>query len=414
MADDAARPPVQSVLELTPLNPAFRDDPHALLTPLREQFPMMRDEMGGSYLLTRYEDVRRIVTDLSLWRDPRKAEPAAVMTRRLVDQSEARPDGDDGMSILFLDDPDHARIRIPLAQALYKRVARSRPAVEKVVDETLDGLAGRDGFDLMSAFAVVIPIDVIAVILGVDTDRLTEFRDWSEGVVQSLNPMRNAEQTAHLERSGLALNDYMTNLIEMRRREPRDDLVSDMVALQAEGAALTDAEIRTNLSTLLVAGNLTTTDLIGNGVWLFMHHPDQLAALRANPGLINQAVEEILRYEPPVDITSRTASGEMEVRGCPVHRAQVMTVSLRSANRDESAFEAPQVFDITKKRTSHVAFGGGAHICIGAPLARLEAQVALGRLLTRFPNLRLADPEAPPAWRPLPFFRGLERLEMRI
>ncbi len=414
MADDAPRPPIQSILELTPLNPVFRDDPHVLLTPLREQFPMIRDEMGGSFFLTRYEDVRRIVTDLSLWRDPAKAEPAAVMTRRLVEQAEQNPREAEGRSILFLDDPDHARIRTPLAQALYKRVAKSRPAVERVVDQTLDRLADRPGFDLMSTFSVVVPIDVIAAILGVDGERLPEFRDWSEGIIQSLNPLRTPEQTAHLERASLALNAYMTDLIDERRRSPQDDLVSDMVALQSQGAPLTDAEIRTNLSTLLVAGNLTTTDLIGNGVWLFLHHPDQLAALRADPTLINQAVEEILRYEPPVDITSRTASAEMEVRGCPVHRTQVMTVSLRSANRDPAIFESADRFDITRKRASHVAFGGGAHICVGAPLARLEAQVALGKLLTRFPNLRLADPDAPPAWRPLPFFRGLERLDVLI
>jgi cytochrome P450 len=409
MADDAP-----GILQLTALNPTFREDPHALLRPLREKHPVMRDGMAGSFFLSRYEDVRRILTDLTLWRDPHRAEPAAVMNRRLVEQSGPRQDGDGGMSILLMDDPDHARIRNPLAQALYKRVAKSRSEVERVVDTVLDRLAEGHGFDLMSQFAVHVPIDVIAAILGVDQERLAEFRDWSEGVIQSLNPLRTPEQTEHLMRAGEALNAYMNALMAQRRIKPEDDLVSDMIALQASGEPVTDAEIITNLSALLVAGNLTTTDLIGNAVRLFLTHPDQLAKLRADPSLIGAAVEETLRFEPPVDITGRIASSDMAVGGCPIRQSQAMTLSLRGANRDPEIFENPDEFDITRKKSPHVAFGGGAHICIGAPLARLEAQVALGRLFARFPNLRLADPTAPPVWRTLPFFRGLERLDVLI
>jgi cytochrome P450 len=409
MADDAPH-----ILDLTPLNPRFREDPHALLDPLRSSRPVMRDDQIGSFFLTRYEDVRGVLTDLTLWRDPHRAEPAALMARRLVEQSGPRTQGDGGTSILHMDDPDHARIRNPLAQALYKRVAGSRPAVERVVDALLEDLAGGAGFDLMGAFAIQVPIDVIAAILGVDSERLIEFRDWSEGVIQSLNPLRTPEQTAHLLRAGEALSTYMYGLLAARRTAPADDLVSDMVALQEAGAALTDAEIVVNLSALLVAGNLTTTDLIGNAVRLFLLNPDQLAKLRADPGLIAAAVEETLRFEPPVDITGRIASHDMVVGGCPVHQSQSMSLSLRGANRDPAVFENPHAFDITRRKIPHVAFGGGAHICIGAPLARLEAQVALGRLFTRFPNLRLADPAAPPVWRTLPFFRGLERLDVLI
>jgi cytochrome P450 len=400
------------VLDLTPLNPVYRDDPHALLRPLRETTPVMRDEMAGSFFLTRYEDVRAILTDLSLWRDPHRAEPAAVMSRRLVDQSGPREAGDGGMSILLMDDPDHARIRTPLAQALYKRVARSRGEVERVVDQALDRLPTGRPFDLMADYALPIPIDVIATLLGVDQDRLAEFRDWSEGVIQSLNPLRTPEETDHLIRAGTALNAYMSALLASRRAEPRDDLVSDMAGLQADGEPLSDAEIITNLSALLVAGNLTTTDLIGNAVRTLLTHPGELDKLKADPGLISALVEETLRFEPPVDITGRIASADIEVRGCPVHATQSMTLSLRAANRDPAVFEDPDRFDITRKKSPHVAFGGGAHICIGAPLARLEAQVALGRLFARFPDLRLADPTAPPVWRTLPFFRGLQHLHV--
>jgi cytochrome P450 len=407
MADDAPR-----LLDLTPLNPRFRDNPHDLLEPLRETCPVMRDEMAGSFFLTRYEDVRAILTDLSLWRDPHRAEPAAVMSRRFVEQSGPRQDGDGGMSILLMDDPDHARIRSPLAQALYKRVAKSRGEVERIVEQTLDRLPTEAPFDLMAGFALPIPIDVIANILGVDQERLGEFRDWSEGVIQSLNPLRTPEQTEHLMRAGAALGDYMSALLASRRAAPRDDLFSDMAELQARGEPLTDAEVITNLSALLVAGNLTTTDLIGNAVRILLTHPGELAKLKADPTLISAAVEETLRFEPPVDITGRIASADMTIGGCPVHATQSITVSLRGANRDPAAFEDPHRFDITRKKSPHVAFGGGAHICIGAPLARLEAQVALSRLFARFPDLRLADPDEPPVWRTLPFFRGLQHLHV--
>jgi cytochrome P450 len=406
MADDAT-----PVLSLTPLNPAFRDNPHAILDALRANQPVMRDNSVGTFFLTRHEDVRAVLTDLTLGRDPINAEPAAVLARRLVDQDAG--DGERRMSILHMDDPDHARVRGPLAQALYKRVAAGRPEVERIVDAALDRLAGRETFDLMAEFALPIPIDVIAAILGVDQARLAEFRDWSEGVIQSLNPLRTPAQTEHLIRASAALGDYMHALMAARRTGPRDDLVTDMVALQAAGAPITDSEIAINLSALLVAGNLTTTDLIGNAVRLFLTHPVELAKLRADPGLVSAAVEETLRYEPPVDVTARVASHDLAVGGCPIRASQTMMVSLRGANRDPAVFEEPHRFDITRRKSPHVAFGGGAHICIGAPLARLEAQVALGRLFARFPTVSLADPGAPPQWRSLPFFRGLERLDVR-
>jgi cytochrome P450 len=410
MADDAPH-----VLELTPLNPAFRDDPHVLLDKLRTEHPVMRDESAGVFFLTRHEDVRGVLTDLTLWRDPAKAEAAAVLSRRILEETvEGLDKADRQNSILLMDDPDHGRIRPPLAQALYRRVAKFRSEVERIVDDALDAVEGRERFDLMADFALPIPIDVIAAILGVDHARLAEFRDWSEGVIQSLNPLRTPPQTAHMVASMNALGPYMRGMLAERRINPGDDLVTDMIQAQSAGADLSDVDLASNLTALLVAGNLTTTDLIGNGVRLFLTHPAELAKLRADPALIGAAVEEILRYEPPVDITGRIASRDMDVGGCPMHAHQSMLLSLRGANRDPRVFNDPHRFDVTRKKSPHVAFGGGAHICIGAPLARLEAQVALTRLFARFPNLRIAEPDAAPVWRSLPFFRGLERLDVLV
>jgi hypothetical protein len=208
------------------------------------------------------------------------------------------------------------------------------------------------------------------------------------------------------------LDNYFTRAVDERRHRRGTDLVSALVSAEGSEDRLTQREIVITCDLLLVAGNLTTTDLIGNGVRLFLLNPGELAKLRADPSLIGAAVEEVLRFEPPVDITGRIASREMEVHGCPVHKTQSMLVSLRGANRDPEVFEEPDRFDITRKKSPHVAFGGGAHICIGAPLARLEGQVTLLRLFERFPNLRLADPDATPEWRTLPFFRGLQRLDV--
>src|SRR5580698_10409039 len=406
-----------TVFDLTPLNPTFNENPHALLDRLRNECPVRRDEQAGLFLLTRYADVRGVLSDTTMWRGPERAEEAAVLTRAILNQSmpgRTVPSDEDGSGILLMDEPDHMRIREPFAKALYKRVAKSKPLVAQVMKEWLDKVEGKPTFDAMTDFAVHVPIDVIARILGVDESRLDEFREWSEGVILVLNPFREPEQTKFCVRSVNALSAYMRDLMQRRREKPEDDLVSDMVMLQKEGAALTDGEISNNLQGLLIGGNLTTTDLIGNGIWLLLTHPEELAKLKADPSLINSCVEEILRYESPVDVTGRIAPRDMDVGGCPVHQTQSLFMSLRGANRDPAAFPEPHRFDISRKDAPHVAFGGGLHLCIGSPLARLEAQVAIQMLFERFPNLRLADPNMKPEWRTQPFFRGLKTIEVAV
>jgi cytochrome P450 len=199
--------PLPNIFDLTPLNPSFNENPHTLLDRLRSECPVHRDTQAGSFVLTRYADVRGVLSDTTLWRDPDKAEPEAVLQKRI---REERIEGlemeqDDGRKgILLLDDPDHARIRNPLAKALYKRVARCRPQVERVVDGILGRLDGRAQFDVMADFAILVPIDVIARILGVDDTRLAEFREWSEGVILTLNPFRTPEQTSRLVAAAIA------------------------------------------------------------------------------------------------------------------------------------------------------------------------------------------------------------------
>lgn len=268
--------------------------------------------------------------------------------------------------------------------------------LEEVIDEVIDALPSGQPFDLMSDVAIPVPILVIVHVLGVEPDRRREFRDWSEAVILSLNPFRSSEQAARAEWGSAQLTAYFTDLMAARRASPQEDLISDMVKLQADGAALSDDEVRVNLSALLVGGNLTTTDLIGNGVWLLLTHPEEWRKLTADPAaLSSSAVEKILRFEGPVAITSRVTEAPPQVYGREISAGQLLITSLHGANRDPEVFEDPDRFDITRKRAPHVAFGGGAHICIGAPLARLEAKRVLQRLAERFPALRLTQVDPP-------------------
>ncbi|MEM9569953.1 MAG: cytochrome P450 [Pseudomonadota bacterium] len=397
-----------TIMEISAFDPAARDDPHPRLKALRDTCPVMRDEGVKTWLLSGYEDVRATVNDRTFVRHPKNAELGS-MTRMMVDPED--PDGRRS-SILFQDDPDHSRNRLPLVKAFYARIKKMEPEIEAMIDKVIEAAPDSGRFDLMEYIAVPLPIMIIAHILGVDENRLDEFRDWSEGVILSLNPLRSEQDTAYMMASGEKLDAYFTELMQARRVAPRDDLISDMVQAQAAGGDFNDDELRINLQALLVGGNLTTTDLIGNGVWLFLQHPNQLAALKADPGLAGQAVEEVLRYEAPVQATSRILSEDREVAGCPMKKSQPVFMSLAAANRDPSKFDAPEAFDITVKRSSHVSFGGGAHICIGAPLARIEARRVYEKLFEKYPNMRLPEQEI--VWRNLPFFRGIERLDVVV
>lgn len=402
--------PHASLIALTPMNPAYQHDPHEVLRPLRDACPVARDPQMGTFIITRYADVHRVLANRRTFRDGARAEEAAVLARRQAAQSPAGVARAEVASILTLDDPDHARIRRPLQRAFYARVKTCRARVEQVIDAALDAVDPTRPFDLMASFCVPIPVDAIAGVLGVDGDRLADFREWSEGVILGLNPFRSPEQTAVLERCRAALHAYFHEQIDDRRKSPRDDLISDMVALQAEGADINDVELTINLIALLVGGNLTTTDLIGNGARLLMLNPAERDKLLADPSLAPALVEEVLRYEGPIDITQRIMADDVEIGSCPITATQAVTTVLRAANRDPDVYDEPERFLIDARRAPHLSFGGGSHICIGAPLARLEGQLALLKLFQRFPELRIVDADAEPKWRTLPFFRGLEEL----
>ncbi|MGI8925497.1 MAG: cytochrome P450 [Tepidiformaceae bacterium] len=399
-----ASPPLPTGLAMTPLDPAFREDPHPILDVLREREPVHYNALLGTWMLTRHEDVEAILRNRDLSVDPRKSSDDNIMRRlrmQRMEENKREP------SMLFLDPPDHDRLRGLVNKAFTpKAVDAMGPRIQQVADELLDKLEGRGEFDLIADFSAPLPTIVIAEMLGVDPADQKRFKAWSDVVVNGLNPFLSDEERAPVEAAGKELDAYLSAAVAERRANRRTDLISGMIEAEEAGQQLTDAEIVTMCGLLLLAGNLTTTDLIGNGVLALLRNPAEMEKLRADPSLIRNAVEEMLRYDPPVTQSGRLALEAMEVGGCPVQAGQNLGVSLAGANHDPAVHADPHRFDITRGEINHLSFGGGRRYCLGAPLARLEAQIGIGTLVRRFPRLRLAS-DAVLQHRGLPAFRGL-------
>jgi len=252
----------------------------------------------------------------------------------------------------------------------------------------------------------------IALMLGVDTTRCHDFKQWSDDKMQMFNPRRTPEQEAILASADAALVGYFTEVIQQRRRERRADLISSLIDAQEDGQLLDETEIIGVCNALLIAGNVTTTDLIGNAVVALLQHPSELSKLLVEPNLVRSTVEEVLRYDSPVMQGTRIATQAMRVGGCPVAAGQTITAMLYAANHDPEAHPDPKRFDIERPDKRHNSFGGGAHFCLGAPLARAEAQIALSMLFERFPKLRLRT-DRPLDRRMMLNFNGLQALWVR-
>lgn len=397
---------IKSIMEISGIDENSRANLHAVTKSVRETCPAFRDEEAKSWLLTRFDDIRSVVNDQTMWRGPARAEKGSLM--RGLSNDDQKKDDDSLPSILFLDEPDHSRIRKPLAGMFYKRINAMKSEIHDVIDQLMDKAPAHGSFDVISEIAIPIPIMVIGRILGVEETRLHDFRKWSEAAILSLNPMPTPAEVELIEWGSQELRSYFTFLMDERRSTKSNDLISDMIKLQEDGTNITDDELRTNLQALLIGGNLTTTDLIANAILLLLQHPGELDKFRNNSELASAVVEETLRVESPVGVTTRVVPDDRTIAGCPMHASQPIWVSLHSANRDASQFDDPDRFNITREKKPHVAFGGGTHICIGAPLARLEAQHVLLRFFEKYPNAAL--PEQNLQWRSLPFFRGLEQL----
>lgn len=393
-------------IELTPLDERFRADPYPVLARLRAVAPVHEDAQLRRFVYTRHDDVYEILRDRDFWSDPRKANPG-TFTREFLGANE-----DEEPSMLLMDEPGHRRLRSLVSGSFTPAaVERWRPRIRAVVTRILDGIRGEE-FDLIAEFAGPVPTVVIAEMLGIDPARHGDFKTWSDqSVTVGFNPFATPEERAVAEQARAALEAFFRDEIAARRAHPGDDLISDMLRAESDGERLTEREMVRQCNLLLVAGNVTTTDLIGNGVKALLDHPEQLAKLRAHPELIRNAVEEMLRFDSPVVNSGRIANRDIDIGGCPVHRGESLSTSLAAANRDPAVYPDPDRFDIERADTHHQSFGGGRHLCLGAHLARAEAQEAILGLIARFPGLRHGNGLR---YHAIPSFRGMASFRVRI
>jgi cytochrome P450 PksS len=395
--------------EYAPFSPAFKADPFPFYDRLRADHPVYQTALADGrtiWLVTRYDDVVAVLRDPRFLKDQR-----AVLTPEEQAALPALSPVLDLLShdLLNQDPPNHTRLRALVSKAFTPRLVEGlRPRIQQLADELLDAMAPKGEVDLLEAYAFPIPITVIAELLGVPVADRDRFREWSNEIV-SINPT-----PAGLERVTVAVTDfseYLGRLFAERRREPQDDLISGLVHAEEAGDRLTEQELYSMASIILIAGHETTVNLIGTGTLVLLQHPDQLARLWSDPELIKPAIEELLRHSGPVEgSTDRYAAEDVEIGGVTIPKGAAVYVMLGSANRDAERFSDPDVVDLTRDTRQHVAFGQGIHYCLGAPLARLEGQIAIGSLVQRFPNLRLAAPAETLTWRPGMLIRSLDRL----
>lgn len=399
---------------LTARDERFRERPDEVYDALRDRAPMHRDAAYGRYFLTRYADVDALLRHKAFGVDARKALPDSYM-RRVAATGVAEGQGATAYEppLVLLDDPAHRRIRLLMSKAFSpRRIEAMRGRVHAIAAAALEGLAAGAEIDFIARYAAPLPTIVIAEMMGIAPEHCADLKRWSEDILRGYDTERDAATQARLREAYVAVSALFRRAVADRRRAPGPDLISAMVRAQEEEDRLSDLEIISLCTQLLVAGNVTTTDLMGNGLHALLTHPGQLARLRARPELIDAAVEEILRYDCPLTETARIALADGEFAGCPVRKGDTLTASMAAANHDATRFADPHRFDIERDAGGHLGFGAGVHVCLGAPLARLEGAIGLQTFIERFPGLRLGD--APPRRRHLPSFRGFECLPVRL
>jgi cytochrome P450 len=389
-----------------PLLPEFHADPYPFYRRLREKEPIHQSPMGF-WVLTRYEDCVAVLRDARFGRE----EFQQMLSSVYGDETEkpALP-----RSMLFRDPPDHTRLRGLVSKAFTPRMIETmRDHIQEIVDRLLDRVQDAGRMDVMEDLAYPLPVTVICEMLGVPVDDHASIRGWSADIARSLDAIGLPSDQEIVERgrkSRRALADYFRRLVPERRARPQQDLLSGLIAAEEQGDKLSSDEVIAMCLLLFIAGHETTVNLIGNGTLALLRHPDQLQRLRREPGLIGNAVEELLRYDSPVQRTARITATDAEVAGQPMPKGTMVITALGAANRDPAQFSDPDVLDVARKDPRHISFGFGIHFCLGAPLARVEGQLALGTLLRRMPKLALA--ESNPEWRESSVLRGLKRLNV--
>lgn len=399
---DSPRP-----IEFNPFVPEFRNNPYPFYYELRQADPVHWSEAFRFWVITRYADCVTLLRHSKASTNPRDWE-------RYNDYMEAL--GGEGPAadmqqkwMLLRNPPDHTRLRKLVTKAFTPRVVEGmRPHIQSIVDDLLNLGHSKSSFDIIADLAFPLPVIVIAELIGVPVEDRDQFKEWTGALARSLDPVVTPEIAQAANSATDSFVDYFTHLVAERRTRPREDLLSALIAVEEEGDRLTEDELLSNIILLFAAGHETTMNLIGNGMLALFRTPDQLAKLKADPSLIETAVEEFLRYDGSVQVTARVALEDIELGGKRIHKNQQSLLLLGSANHDPAKFDHPDTLDITRQDNPHLTFGHGIHHCLGAPLARVEAQLAINTMLRRLPNIKLAADKV--EWREMITLRGLREL----
>ncbi|HLH25934.1 MAG TPA: cytochrome P450 [Chloroflexota bacterium] len=388
----------------------YRRDPYPFYAMMRRDHPVAYDERTGFWAVYRYDDVRHVITDHDTFSSDRTrlltgADPQMIEQIRV------------GSSLVGTDPPRHRLLRDLVSRAFTPRaIAQLEPHIAELTEAMLDAVIPAGHMDLIADLAYPLPVTVIAEMLGVPASDRPTFKAWADALVSGTNEIpTDANSPLVRERMQLLqeMNNYFRDVVDQRRATPKDDLVSRLVAAEVEGQRLSEGEVLAFCTVLLVAGHITTTNLLGNAVLALLDHPDQLARLQADLTLVPSAVEEALRYDGPVQAIARFVARDTEIGGQHLKAGQRILAWTAAANRDAAVFAAPDRFDVTRTPNPHLAFGAGIHFCLGAPLARLESRVALTILLRRLQAIELAE-RAAPELTDNTFLRGVTRLPLRF
>ncbi len=405
-----------TAVQYNPFSAETRSDPYAHYAELRENAPVYRLEGPGFHLVSRYEDVQQVVKQPEIFSsramqrmmmsgmsvgiqnmDPGRALDASAMEglAQLADGLGFNPvEMMTTPSVIASDPPNHSRLRNIVNRGFTpRRIAALEPRVREIANAALDRMLQKDEFDLVADFTIPLPVMVIAELLGVESDRFEDFKRWSDTLIQGTTGSASGTQPAALLMAFKEFNAYFMEQIERRRRDPKDDLISQLVAAEEGEVALTPMETLMFAVLLLVAGNETTTNLMGNGMLALLAEPEQFARVQADPKLVPAFVEESLRYDGPVQMLFRETTQDVELAGTKIPAGAVVLPIFASANRDEAQFRNADRFDIDRDTRGHVAFGLGIHFCLGASLARLEARVGFEELFKRVSGLHRLESE---------------------
>jgi cytochrome P450 len=396
-------------MQFNPQAPEFQYDPYPFYDAMRAEEPIWFWEEGNMWLFTRYEDISVLLRDKRLGR---------TMEHILLREGRALPTYPEaeapfrklGQHSMFdKEPPDHTRLRSLVHKVFTpRRVENLRERIQAITDQLLDQVEGQGRMDLLEDFAVPLPVTVIAELLGIPEEDRHRLRPWSRDIVAMYELDHTDEQARQAVQAAIEFSDYLRALAHERRRFPQEDLISALALVEEAGDQLTEDELISTCVLLLNAGHEATVNVIGNGMLALLNHPDQMEALLRNPALISTAVEEMMRYDTPLQLFRRWVLEDLDYKGFSFKQGTEVALMFGAANCDPAPFLNPHTFDITRQDNQHIAFGNGIHYCLGAPLARLELQVAIGTLLRRLPNLRIDGEQ--PEYRNAYVIRGLQRL----